>query len=391
MTTIIRNDLIARANALGPVIRQHAERGERERRLAPEVVKAMREAGLFRLYVPESLGGFEADPITVSRITETISGFDSAAGWALQANTFDWWLRDMSEDGLQQIYASGPDVTIASAFHPPMRAVEVEGGYRITGRSPLASNCRDATWLMFPALIMDGEQPRMTELGPVIIGAVLPQRVCEIVDTWYTMGMRSTDSNDVVVNDVFVSSSMTTFLTPEPAYGRYYQGPLYRIPAMAASAPLVSVGLAIARASIAELSSLAKAKTPFVSTTTLALRSSTQAKIGQAEALLRAAGCYFYDTLEETWQRTLAGQLSTLEQKAEVLLASIHAMQTCARVVELMYSAAGSSAIYTRSPLERHFRDIQVLRQHGFLSENRYETIGQVYLGLPPDLPLIGF
>jgi hypothetical protein len=52
---------------------------------------------------------------------------------------------------------------------------------------------------------------------------------------------------------------------------------------------------------------------------------------------------------------------------------------------ELMYSIAGTNGIYTKNPLERHFRDLQVLKQHGFGSENRFEAVGQVYLGLPPE------
>lgn len=389
--TQVNSDLMARAEALGPMIREHAEDGEHERRLAPEVVKALADSGLLRIYVPQSLGGLEVDPVTVAHIVETISGFHSAAGWALQANSFAWWLRDLAEDGIEKVYASGPDATIASAFHPPMRAIEARGGYRLTGRSPLTSNCHDATWLMFPALIMDRGEPRMTEHGPALIGAVLPREDCEIFDTWHSLGMRSTDSNDVEVKDVFVPASLTSHITPYPTCGRHFQGPLYRLPAMAAFAPFTTVALAIARESIKELVSLAHGKTPFVSTTTLALRPSTQSKIGQAEAMLRSARCLLYDTLEEVWQRTLTGHESTLEQKADVLLAAINGVQTSAKVVELMYNAAGSSAVYTRSPLERHFRDIEVLKQHGFLSENRYETIGQVCLGLPPDLPLIGF
>jgi alkylation response protein AidB-like acyl-CoA dehydrogenase len=54
-------------------------------------------------------------------------------------------------------------------------------------------------------------------------------------------------------------------------------------------------------------------------------------------------------------------------------------------VADLTYSVAGTTGIYARNPLERHFRDLQVLRQHGFASEARYETAGRVYLGLPPD------
>ena len=62
-----------------------------------------------------------------------------------------------------------------------------------------------------------------------------------------------------------------------------------------------------------------------------------------------------------------------------------HATSSAAKVVELAYNVAGTSGIYTRNPLERHFRDIQVLKQHGFASENRYETVSQVYFGLPPE------
>jgi alkylation response protein AidB-like acyl-CoA dehydrogenase len=81
----IDESLLERARALGPVIRQHAEATERARRLAPPVLHAMREAGLFRMLTPRSLGGLEVDPITVARIAEEIAGFDSAAAWALQA------------------------------------------------------------------------------------------------------------------------------------------------------------------------------------------------------------------------------------------------------------------------------------------------------------------
>ena len=59
--------------------------------------------------------------------------------------------------------------------------------------------------------------------------------------------------------------------------------------------------------------------------------------------------------------------------------------------VELVYSVAGTSGIYTRNPLERYFRDVQVLRHHAFGAETRYETVGQVYLGLPPDFPFVAF
>jgi len=74
-----------------------------------------------------------------------------------------------------------------------------------------------------------------------------------------------------------------------------------------------------------------------------------------------------------------------------VLLAMTHAVQSAVQAVELMYRVAGTSGVYTRSPLERYFRDVHILRHHAFGAETRYETVEQVYLALPPDFPVLAF
>ena len=79
------------------------------------------------------------------------------------------------------------------------------------------------------------------------------------------------------------------------------------------------------------------------------------------------------------------------EGRACFLMAGVHAMQSAASVVELMYRAAGTSGIYADSPLGRHFRDIEVVRQHVLYAESRYETVGQIRLGLSPDLRLVDY
>jgi alkylation response protein AidB-like acyl-CoA dehydrogenase len=393
MNISVDKELLAAARALGPEIREHAAEGESGRRLARPVTAALAAAGLFRMYTPKSLGGLEVDPLTCARVVEEVAGFDSAAGWALMvANSMAWWCARFPDAGAEAIYAGNPNAVIAAAFHPPMQATEVAGGYRVAGRSPLASSVHDAAWVFVTALVMDGDQPRMTGGAPEVIGAICPSHECQTLDTWYAMGMRGTDSNDVVLADVVVPAPRTFRLLPEFEPGRHYRAPLYRAPAMGpALAAWAPVALAIARGAIDELCTLAERKTPFVSATPLRERAAAQAKVGQSEAILRSARLLLYDTLAEAWERTLAGEPSSLEQKATLLMASVHAVNTAARVVELMYGAAGTSAIYTRSPLERHFRDAQVLKQHGFFSESRYETVGQVYLGLPPDLGLVLF
>lgn len=149
------------------------------------------------------------------------------------------------------------------------------------------------------------------------------------------------------------------------------------------------VALGIARDAIDEFVALAEGKTPFASKTTLRERAMAQAKLGRAEGLVRSARAYLYDRVAWGWEQTRAGAALTLEQRNELLLACVQAITASAQAVDLVYSAAGTSGIYKRNRIEQHFRDVNVLRQHGFVSESRFETAGQVLLGLPPDLGFI--
>ena len=181
-------------------------------------------------------------------------------------------------------------------------------------------------------------------------------------------------------------------MAPEYERAPQYQGPLYHLPAPASVYLVIDpVALAIARGAITELRELAGRKTPLGSTKTLKDRTAVQAALAEGEALLRSARLFFYDAVATTWQRTTAGEPTTLEQKADLMLASVHAVRTAARVADLMHRMAGTSGIYARSRLERHFRDAQTVRHHGFLCESRLETVGQVYLGVEPEFGMIAF
>jgi indole-3-acetate monooxygenase len=85
------------------------------------------------------------------------------------------------------------------------------------------------------------------------------------------------------------------------------------------------------------------------------------------------------------------GQQLSLEHRADLLLAASHAVTTAAAVTDLMHGAAGTTGIYAKNPLERHFRDAQTCFTTGFTSENRFEAAGQVYVGVPPEFAMVAF
>jgi alkylation response protein AidB-like acyl-CoA dehydrogenase len=390
---VVDEQLLDRARTLEAIIRGHADVAERERRLARPVIEAMREAGLFRMFTPRSLGGLESDPVTVARVAEEIASFDSAAGWALQAgNTGAWWAARFTDQGVAEVFADGPDFVTAASFSPPHRAEEVPGGFRFTGRGPLASTIHDSAWVMMTGIVFDGDTPRMTPVGPAVVALLMPTSDVEIVETWDSLGMRGTDSSDVAANNVFVPSSRSFLVSPvfEPA--RHFTGPLYRLPALASVDVVVApVALALARGAITELREVSDRKTPLGSMKTLRHRASVQRALADGEARLRAARLLFYETLNATWQRAVSGEPATLEHKADLMLATAHAVQTAADVVDLIHRVAGTSGIYKRSRLERLLRDAYTVRHHGFVCESRLETVGQVYLGVEPEFGLVAF
>ena len=383
--------LVEKARTIAPELRAHGGEGERDGKLPDASLKVLREAGFHRLFVPAAYGGLEVDPLTHARVQEEISAADSAAGWSLMiSSSSSWWSSRVAPEGAKELFAEGPDFLAAVAFNPPADARRVAGGYRLTGRRPFASCARTARWMWLTGIVSDDSG---TPDEPMeVIGAFFPASDARVIETWDSMGMRGTDSNDIEVDDVFVPQARTFRLPPNTEAGPGFDGPLYRAPAMltlAAYLPAVSLG--VARGAVSELVSVAQDKTPFSSSAVLRERAAAQAAVGEAEAILRSARLFLYDTIAEAWERTAFGEPPTLEEKGDLLLASAHAVQASARVVAMIYDAAGTTGVYKRSPLERHFRDAQVLKQHGFVSASRYATAGQILLGLEPDLGFVHF
>ena len=388
----MEEDPIKVAGKLGPVLGQNINEEENNGRLSATVVNALREAGFYKLYLPKSLGGLEADPLTVAKVVEEVASHNTAAGWSLMvANTTLLMLSRIPEKGIEEIFENNPDAFIAGTVHPPMMATRVEGGYLINGRNPLVSNVHEAQWIMVIGLVMEGGQPKMNDGHPEILGVYMKAKDCKIIDTWQVIGMHATDSNDIETKDVFVPDHRICFLMPEFKPGRHFEKSLYRFPTaggnLASLLPPVTLG--VASNAINELKTIAAKKTPLGSMVPIRERGVIQRKLGIAEALVQSSRAYLHEKISKCWERTVAGESISLEEKAGLALAAAHTNQSCVQAVELMYTAAGSSGVYKKNKLAHYLSDAQVLRQHGFMNESRYETAGQVLFGLPPDLPII--
>jgi indole-3-acetate monooxygenase len=386
--------LFEAAGKFGPVISQYIDEDETNRRLSKPVISALREACFYRLLLPKSLGGLEIDPVTTAKLVEETARHNTAAAWSMMvANVSAWWCKWLPEEGTKEVYKNGPDTLIAGAVHPPMMATPVDGGYRISGKSPLASNVHEADWIFVSAFVMEQGQMKMNNGRPEMVGVLMSAEHCNILDTWYTLGMKATDSNDISAKEVFVPAYLSFPLSPEFQPTSHYAGPLYQFAAIGISTSclIAPIALAVATNAIQEVKQLAEKKTAMGSVVPLREKGVIQRKFGMAEALVQSSRAYLYNTITEYWNKTLAGEKLSLQDKATLLLTGTHTNQSCLQAIDMMYSAAGTSGIYTRNKLSHYFTDAQVIRQHGFSNDSRYETAAQVYFGLPPDVPVLAF
>ena len=377
------------ARALAPRIRARAAWIDAERRLPDDLVRELAAAGLFRMAVPPEDGGGGADLLTVLRTIEAVSAADGSTGWcvAMGVNTFRHSAQ-FPEHVRRELFSSDPVGVSAGSATPRGVARAVAGGYRVTGRWQFASGCMHASSLHGACHIFEGDAPRLLPTGEqeVRIAYFYPKTVAEIVDTWAVSGMRGTGSHDVVVDDLFVPEERTFSAAERRAR---VTGPVNSIPGFdLAGCGFACVGLGVARAAIDALIELALAKTPRFATTLLRERPLVQAQVGEAEAVLRSGRAFLFEVAGRMAEDAAAGQPITAAQRAELRLAMTHAAQGAARATHLMSVAAGTTSIFTASPLERYARDAEVVTRHVQLQYPNYEAVGRTLLGLESTSPL---
>jgi indole-3-acetate monooxygenase len=376
-------DWVDRARSVAPAIAAWRDAGEQERHMVRPLFEALRDAGLFSLMAPRAAGGAEADDGTVLRVIEELSSQDGSVGWNVMiASHMAVIASYLPPQAAREVYRSGASTVIAGALPPKGVAVPVDGGFRVSGRWAFGSGCYQADWMCAPSIVTESGTPRLrTDGRPETRALFLPVGDCQILDTWYTAGLRGTGSHDWQIDDVFVPEHRSFQLSFDHA--QVEPGALsLRNFKPYADAHVAAVALGIARCAIDSFKRLATTKTPLLATSTLATQHTVHERFGRAEALLRSARAFLYETMRElprspNWSAEVSDELS-----APVRLASAHAAQNAAEVVDLMYTSAGTSSIYASSQLERCFRDVHVVTQHIGVAPSNIEMVGQYLLGL---------
>lgn len=366
---------------LSDLIRRHADEAEANRYLNQEVAGAMAKAGLYRVAAPRSIGGGEVHPSTQVRVIEAVSEIDGAAGWNLMIGIEVMGiLASVYPPALvERIYADR-ELIISGALNPLGGAIHSDGGYLISGQWPFASGIHNAHYFWGQCILHEDGKPVRDDQGVVLIEALFSRENFEIVDTWDVAGLRGSGSHDVKVENLFVPEEMISRVSRNPGHER---GTLYRLPLYSRLAyNKVGVATGIARAAIAAFRTLATTKTPRGTFSKLRERTDAQLAIAEAELRLGQARAYVMEATDELWSAVDQGDKPELEQRARVHLACAGAVADAVSVVSGLYTAAGASANFYSSPLEKHMRDVRVVPQHIMVSSQFTQAAGRVLLGL---------
>lgn len=379
-------DRLARARAAATVIAQESPANEAQRELTPRARAALNDAGLFRLMLPRAIGGEEADLASLAEVTAILAAADASSAWCVgQGGGCAMSAAFLSADAAQRLF--GPrDAVLAWGAGVTGTAIEVAGGYRVSGTWKFASGSRHATLLGAHCKVSGADgAPRLKADGrPADRTALFPRSEARMDDVWQVVGLRGTGSDSYTISDLFVPAEHT--LDREDPAEVKVAGPLYQFPTiMVYAAAFGGVMLGIARGMLDDLTGLAMTKTARGAASALRDSQMFHADLARLEARWRAARAYHLQTFREIWDEVTAGAPLTREQRMAARLAATHTINEGAQIAVEGYRAAGQNAIFDAAPFERRLRDALAASQQVQGRPSHYATVGRHLLGLEPD------
>lgn len=354
-------------------VRARSDEFAEQHYVSDDIIERFKDIGIYRAFVPKEYGGDQRHPIEFLLAIEAISEADGAAGWVASFGVCESYLGALPLESVQETWKN-PDDVFAGAMFPLQPAEVVDEGYVLNGRWKWASGCMSADRLgvgIMPAI--EGGLPSM---------AVFPADQASIdLSSWDTHGMSGSGSFDLVLEDVIVPREQTFVrggpLTPE--------GTFFRYPTIALATQVLAVtGIGVAKAAMNIVLENAAARVSSTGAPNIGDRPHAQMEMAKADARLRSARLFFYDSIERAWEILDRGDELDTETKSMMRLSSTHLSRECAEVARAAYLISGMEAAENANHLSRCFRDAHMPTQHAFMGEITFQNAGAIMFGRDP-------
>lgn len=380
---LLTDEMLARFDERAPVY-------DRENRFFDEDFEALRTAGFLNCAVPTEFGGAGMTLAEYSQLLRRLAYVAPAT--ALAVNMHIYWTgvaADLLRQGDEsctfilekaaagEVFAAihgeaGNDIPL---FLSSSLAERVDGGWRISGHKTFGSLTPVWTYAGFHA--MDASNPD----APQMVHGFLPRGTdgVEIIDTWDTLGMRATQSQDTVLNNVFVPDELVPVVCPPGLAG----AGLFHLSIFAwALMGFASTYLGAARRAFDLTVERMPKRTSIALTRSMAHHPEVQHHVAE----MRMA----YDAAEALLERTVADWSNGVGH-ADWPVRLVSTRQTVINnaydIVDRALDLSGGAAAFKASRLEQIFRDVRMGRFHPGNTLLAHELIGKLCLGVSPDDP----
>lgn len=379
-----QRELVELAGKLADQFAERATLHDRDNTFPFENYEDLRTAGFLRLTVPTELGGSGATLHEALPVLERLAMGDASTALAvtMHISPLGQWatvwrqtgnprladlLRMAAEDRL--IWAS---VTAEPGLRNDMTeartaAVKVDGGFRLTGRKSYATNSAVATHCSTTATWADAEGgPRV-----LLCRIALDAPGVGIEQTWDTMGMRGTQSNDVVYADVFVPDEDVVHSLPVGHLDARVFETVWSWAMPAFSAVYTGIAAGAVDWTIAQVRRLGRAQDPLVIDT-----------IAECQILMESARALMFRHADEVTSRRLF-DLGVQEGIARCALVKYVASNNATQVLQKLVDILGGASYSRKLPFERMWRDAQAGVFMPMANTRARKFIGASALGVP--------
>jgi len=372
-----------RVAEIAPKLAERAVACDEARQLVAENMRAMIDAGMFRIPQPARVGGYELSLRTLGAAVTALSRACSSSGWVLMVmGAHHWCMGLFSEQAQDDVFGEGWDGLVAGTLSWQGNAIAVDGGYRVNGRWQFASGVDHADWVMLGCADPQSHNPR--------VHVVVPVGDLEIDDTWHVMGLQGTGSKDVVAHDVFVPEQWAVdtrqMFGGTSANATRHRSNLYRLSAEAMLCMSVSTAvLGSAQFAVDQFIERTRERKVIITGASKAEHGPTQIRLAEAAAEVRAAHLLQQEVYDEFDRLMASGERFDPAHRTWARWQVSYAAELCRRAVTRLFSGSGAHAVYAPSALQRAFRNINVGAQHASLDfDTGAEQYGRTLLGSKP-------
>ena len=360
-------ELVARAKAMIPTLRERARRCVAERDVPAESIAEFHEAGFFRILQPKRWGGYEMHPNVFYDVQKALAEGCMSTGWMYGVvGCHPYELALFPEQAQIDVWGEDTSTLASSSYQPVGKVTVVDGGFRLSGRWGFSTGSVHCQWVVLGAMV----PPTEPGGAPDMRAFLLPRSDYTIdTDSWHVFGLQGTGSHDVIVDDVFVPEyrthrSVDGFLCTNPGQ-KNNSGALYTLPwaqvftrsvstaAFGGARAAISAAIEIAQSRISTNTGKASKNDPFL----LAAIAKADAQVTEMEQTLRL-------TFEDLMGYAERGEPIPMAKRTLYAYNSSSVVRRMADLVDDMVQLLGGRAIYMSSPIIQPWLDLNAGRAH---------------------------